>query len=95
MNTNTTPRSQTGRLLHPYFVFDTELNPIGEPDTAVWPAAVLTVLRACIRKAHAENRSSFRPSGLGPRWQIARFDCAGSPRLAVFVEPSGETEPCY
>jgi hypothetical protein len=92
--TDVSPRCQTGPMLHPYFIFDRELNLIGERDTSAWPTAVLTVLRTCIRKALDERRSSFRPAGLGALWHIAAFDCAGSPRLAVFVSPAGEAAPC-
>jgi hypothetical protein len=86
--------SQTGRLLFPYFWFDADLNLIGDGSANMWPTAVLTTLRACVRKALAENRSRFQPCGLGPRWQIVRVDCVGSTRLAVFVERGGEAELC-
>ena len=84
----------TGQLLFPYLWFDADLNLIGSGSGALWPAAVLTVLRASVRKALAENRSSFQPCGLGPRWHIARVDCPSSTRLAVFVEQPGAYELC-
>jgi hypothetical protein len=84
--------SQTGRLLFPYLWFDADLNLIGDGAASLWPTAVITVLRACVRRALEENRTSFQPCGLGPLWQIARVDCAGSTRLAVFVDQSAEAE---
>jgi hypothetical protein len=86
--------SQSGRLLFPYFWFDADLNLIGDGTPNVWPTAVLSTLRACVRTALAENRSRFQPGGLGPGWRIVRVDCLGSTRLAVFVEQSGDAEPC-
>jgi hypothetical protein len=94
MMTDVRPRSQADRLLHAYLIFDAELNLIGGREASLWPAAVLTVLRACVRTALAENRSHFRPFGLGALWHIAAFECAGSRRLAVFVDPAGAVEPC-
>ena len=84
----------SGQLLFPYLWFDADLNLIGDGSANVWPTAVLTVLRAGIRRALAENRSSFQPCGVGPRWQIAPVDCASSTRLAVFVEQTGQAELC-
>jgi hypothetical protein len=94
MMTDVPPQDQTRQLLQPYFIFDADLNLIGERDASMWPTAVLIVLRACVRKALAERRSSFRPFGLGAQWHIATFECAGSRRLAVFVDSTGRTEPC-
>lgn len=94
MMTDVPRPAQTGRLPFPFFWFDADLNLIGDGSANTWPTAVLSTLRACVQRALAENRSRFQPGGLGPRWQIARLDCVGSTRLAVFLEQSGEAERC-
>jgi hypothetical protein len=95
MTTDVSDPARIGQLLFPYLWFDAELNLIGDGPANGWPTAVLTVLRACVRRALAEDRSSFQPFGLGPKWHIARVDAAPSTRLAVFVEQSGTAEPCW
>ncbi len=95
MTTTVSDPAQIGQLLFPYLWFDAELHLIGGGPANEWPVAVLTVLRACVRRALAENRSSFRPFGMGPTWHIARVEGSQSTRLAVFIEQSGTPEPCW
>jgi hypothetical protein len=71
----------------PYFLLDTELNVVGVEPYEHWPAAVLTALQACVRRALADGRSTFIPCGIGPRWTIVPVCYEDHAGFGVFPEP--------
>jgi hypothetical protein len=71
----------------PYFLLDSDLNVIAEEPYQNWPAAVLTTLLACVRRALAEGSSTFIPCGIGPKWTIVPVCFDGHAGFGVFPEP--------
>lgn len=71
----------------PYFLLDTDLNVVGVEPYEHWPAAVLTALQACVRRALADGRSTFTPCGIGPQWTIVPVCDEGRAGFGVFPDP--------
>jgi hypothetical protein len=69
-----------------YFLFDADLNVVEEVPSRVWPVAVMAALQTCVRRALADGRSTFTPSGMGPLWSIVPVSKDGRAGFGVFPE---------
>jgi hypothetical protein len=70
-----------------YFLFDADLNVVGQAPAREWPVAVVAALQTCVRRALADGRSTFTPSGMGPLWSIVPVGRDGDVGFGVFSEP--------